>query len=339
MLKCLKSMPNLLHLKVYEVELTTESLAQISQQLPDLKSVYLDLWVDDTDLNPFLLSANNLDYLAISTLYSALKEDVPINQMPQTLKYLQLSGDQEFYLLDKVSQDCKSLNSLVIYSQVTDQMIDFVGKLISLKNLEIGLLTDDQGSAESNYAQIFTHLNNLRALTLQEADQWITKSIADNCKQLELLIIQESISCKGASHLASLPKLTSLEISSLEGSPEDLEQFILQLSERGKLQHVWIENDDIRLPLNGLLHLIQNCKPLKSVHLYFEQDDLAYSRLCKLVDDISADSRDLMQILFKSIGEKEQKYKWLKFCTEISRPSLVNPWKYAELSDGIPAWA
>ncbi|KAI1709537.1 F-box/LRR-repeat protein 2 [Ditylenchus destructor] len=355
--------PNLQHLSIKFVEMTSAHFQELSQIVPSLKSLALDVKLpggeesfsdNQTGLIEFFKAMSCLEYLSLSMSKNVLFDNCSFVQFPPNLKYLALLGGiRTSRALPWIAKTCKHIRGLHLMSGVNENALQAVSQMKSLTYLAVRISDVDP----SHFVYIFESLTELRAIEVTYFNDTVITAIAQHCIKLEhlsLLNIQGAeISAETHANilrLASLPNLCSLVITSASKfSKEQTTEFVNRVIANGKIQCIKMEVSYTPLEPEVLFQLLQRCKSIRSIGLNFGpiKPDF-YLRIRQVVDEVDEEyrkeselhgmSHPMVEVKYnkKLAGNITTPYKWLRFKDQISLPAVFEKWKFGFLEAGKP---
>ncbi|KAI1696143.1 hypothetical protein Ddc_20679 [Ditylenchus destructor] len=326
-LSFIRMAPNVQHLKLWAVNLTSERLRELAQIVPSLKS--------------------------LDVINSVLINQYSFVQFPPNLKYLCLydvkNADK---ILSWVAKGCKDLKGLRVFStigSINENALQAISQMKSLTSLAM------QVGSTYNVGYVLEALTELRALEVNTVNKTVITAITQYCKNLEHLHISGN---RGAEispeehasmlRLATLPNLCSLEIWASSYSKKQTTEFLNRFIANGNLQYIYT-NSKVLLELEVLFEILRRCKSIRSIAFNFGRINAGvYSKICRVVDEIDERNRQHGEFLEethpivevqcnKKLGRSiTTPYKWLRFKDQVSPPAVLQKWQFGWLSAGKP---
>ncbi|KAI1716108.1 hypothetical protein Ddc_10525 [Ditylenchus destructor] len=362
-LSLIKMAPHVQHLKFSGVSLNDESLKELAQIVPDLKSLVLKdslRWhegdADNGSMECFKLMTS-LEYLHIYQ-GSALLDQCSFVQFPPNLKFLTLSDTKNTdQILNWVAKGCKDLKALTVSGTIlNDNGFKAISEMKSLTYLNVPIKRAD--TFELDY--VFESLNELRALEIDTVDGKVIDAIARYCKKLEHfrtdIYFLSPEEYANVQRLDTLPNLYSLTIwSECQSSRQQTTELVNRLIANGKLQYIQINTSKAPLEPELLFEILRRCKGIRFIALTFYLVPCypsLYDQICQVVDEI--DESDRQHSEFREEGHRivdvvhagvnlphmlRAQYKWLRFKDYFLPPPtnvITEKWQYGWLSAGKP---
>ncbi|KAI1702383.1 hypothetical protein Ddc_17096 [Ditylenchus destructor] len=361
-LPVIRMAPNVQHLRLCSVNLTSEPFRELAQILPNLKSLEFALKTHPNRimtayslaLMEYFKVMTSLEYLYIKADAGLFHQNAFV-QFPPNLKYLCLNDVKNVgKILPWVTEGCKDLKGLSVVLNafsINGNALQAISQMKSLTCLSVPVKLIDY---DVGYA--FEALIELRALKINTMSKTAIEAITRHCKNLEHLHISGNrwaeISPEEHANmlrLASLPNLCSLEIWASSYSKEQTTEFVNRLVDTGNLQYIQMTTSEAPLELEVLFEILRRCKGIRSIALNFGRIDAeVYSKICGVIDEIDESDRQHGEFLEETHPIVEVQcnkkltrdiattYKWLRFKTQVSPSAVLEKWQYGSLSAGKP---
>ncbi|KAI1695767.1 f-box-like domain-containing protein [Ditylenchus destructor] len=368
-LSFIKMAPNVQHLTFLDISLTDESLKELAEIVPGLKSLEVlttfpyspfdERIVPDYHLGLMqcFKAMKSLEYLCIYAT-GALFDQHTFVQFPANLKYLKLycvSNDAQ--ILSWVADGCKNLRALDLYSFSDENVYLPISKFKSLTYLSMPLRPHEIG-------YVFEELTELRTLELlgNLDDTLVISAIAQHCKKVQNLHIMNDWSSREVNaeiyantlRLTSLTSLRSLAFCANKYSKEQATEIVNRLIAKGKIQYInFYSGTEVQFEAEILLEILRRCKCIRYISLRLPiMDSDCYSRICQVVDeiddekrqdrDLTGESHQIVTVRYLQYNDKGgliienmTPYIWLRFTIDGGSPNTVcESWKLGWLSAG-----
>ncbi|KAI1709532.1 hypothetical protein Ddc_13845 [Ditylenchus destructor] len=250
-LPLIRMAPNLQYLSLCYVNLSSKHFRELSQILPNLKSLWLyvtDELPEGEDMTEYNLGLMECfkDMTCIEQLsinFAALYGQYSFVQFPPNLKYLYLYDVKNLdKILSWVAKGCNDLKGLCINSvrdNVNVNVYQAISQMKSLTSLDIPV------ERRYDVGYVFDALTELRTLQINTLDETVITAVTQYCNNLEHLTISDitGITTKKVSkmlRLATLPNFCSLEVYTHHYTEENVyklvTELVKQLIAKGNLQ-------------------------------------------------------------------------------------------------------
>ncbi|KAI1703038.1 hypothetical protein Ddc_16731 [Ditylenchus destructor] len=360
--------PNVQHVYFVYVIVTDESLKELAEIAPHLKSLRLES-NENFDYNlghmECFKAMTCLEYLSITGDTTAFVDPYPFVQFPPNLKCLTLfrieNTDQ---ILCWVAKGCKDLKALSVipylsYADINENGCQAISQMKSLTYLQLRTVANN-----CDVGYIFEALTELRALAINIMDETVIKAITRHCKKLEHLSLRSKGEISPEAHanllgLVTFPNLCSLGIRIRNHSTEQATKLINRLIANGKLQHIRISTAKknpfehyVPFEPDVLFEILRRCKNIQSIALEFGRvNSDFYSKICQVVDEIDEQQREqneftgethpIVDVKYQNRSDWDlpAQYKWLRFGFDYSlshESNVAEKWHSGWLTAGAP---
>ncbi|XP_044019983.1 pre-mRNA-splicing factor CWC22 homolog [Aphidius gifuensis] len=267
--------------------------------------VHLDIELYDKHIGfPLFDKLDNLEYIKIESKAKNIRDRDVSTKVANTifrkcknLKHVDIAND--FCDLTKIPltkwKNSKNLEYLTLscYEVLPDLADTIVKYCKNLKHLCVNPVCDD---IEANVVKKLTKLENLEGLEMSAANfsEEAIIAISKNCKKLKLLEIE------GCTILST----------GIDGEPPSSPSVLNELSKLQYLEHLNLNYTD-NIEDNTIIAIANNCKNLKSLHIYNDRDNItetAFVALTKLenLEILNVGSRNITDSFIISLkGLKE----------------------------------